>query len=282
MVVFLFGVLEIVFSVWENVGLGEYFNMKGIPVNGDGLSYMFYEPMLGYAKRMTSVLIDPISLGHFFATASIGIYYLYPIERFSVKSKYIYLAIALAGLILTFSKGALLQAYIGLVLFDKRINLFLRLILMMLPVVVVSMMPDQLMTGLLLHFHGTANAFESISLFGYGIGSVGNYSKMFSEDLSLYYQMGISDTFVGSIVGQIGLVGALIWLGLGSFLIFCYASNGKGFRVAMTMFISIFIVSIMSENTMNVTSFTLPALLIALCCRYPADKEDGSVHDDLR
>ena len=35
---------------------------------------------------------------------------------------------------------------------------------------------------------------------------------MFANDLTVYKQIKISDTFMGSVIGQIGIVGTFIWL----------------------------------------------------------------------
>ena len=266
-VCFTFGVFELVFSIWELVRLDVYFNLKGIPVNSAGLSFMFYEPMLNYSKRMTSTFIDPISAGHFFASFLILIYAFIRLKEETGKTAYVFIILAFLGILLCFSKGAMLQLYIGIIIFEPKIFKFFKCLLLLVPVWVVSVIPENLSRGLLIHLEGTSNAFSSATFFGYGIGSSGNYAKMFSNDLALYYKLGISDSYVGSLIGQIGFVGLSFWFAIAVYLILCYSKSAMNFKIAFSIFISIFLVSVMSENTLNVTSFLLPALMISIGCR---------------
>lgn len=272
LLVLFFGFFELAFSVWEKVNLANYFLDKGIPVNNDGLSYMFYEPMFNYIKRMTSFFIDPISLGHFFSTTILFIFFsgLYNINKsnhyfFLSKKAIIYLSFI--GLILTFSKGAWLQLLIGCILLTKKINVFFKFILLLTPLGFLFLLPDDSLTGILIHLKGTINSILSISFFGYGIGTVGNYAKMFSSNITLYYQLGISDTYLGSLLGQIGIIGLLLWILIMLFILNKFSSSKHNFFVATGIFFSVFIVSAMSENTMNITSFLMPSLYIALAAR---------------
>src|SRR3546814_4604876 len=57
-------------DLWRYLDLTNYFNLKGIPVDKRGLSYMFYEPALSYTERLVSTVLDPISLGHMLAARS--------------------------------------------------------------------------------------------------------------------------------------------------------------------------------------------------------------------
>ncbi|WP_461536558.1 hypothetical protein [Spongorhabdus nitratireducens] len=263
-IIFSFGIIELVFSIWEYVNLKDFFNNKGIPVDSNGLSYMFYEPMIGYAKRMSSTFIDPISLGHFFATCVLILSYSLEDSEASRNEKYFYILISILGLILSFSKGAMLQLFLGIILLENRINFAFRSLLYFIPPLLLTLIPQNLLHGIYIHFEGVINSITSISLFGYGIGSVGNYTKMFSTDLSVYNKLQISDTFLGSIIGQIGLIGLILWLMIIFYIIHTFSSSRKNFITSSKILISILAISMMSENTLNVTSFYLPALLLAI------------------
>ena len=266
----LFGFIELQFSLWEKIGLKQFFNLKGIPTNEFGLSYMFYEPMIGYRQRMTSTILDPISLGHFFAGCMIFTYYInkrtdIKIALFNINLNRFLFFISLISLIATFSKGAMLQAFLGILILNSNVNLLLRIILSFLPFSLLLVLPRESLVGIYIHLNGFINSIDSISLFGYGIGSAGNYSKMFSTDLSLYNHLKISDTFLGSLLGQIGIIGSGIWFLL-CVLTLILLSNNNSLRnnIGLKIFISQFIVSVLSENTMNVTSLLLPSYLIFL------------------
>ncbi len=253
LIIFIWGILEYTLEFWKHFGLSSYFTLKGIPVDSNGLSYMFYEPILGYRLRMTSTFLDPISLGHYFATTfSIG--YLGLIFR--GKARLILTLSSLIGLLLSFSKGALLQAFLTILVLNPAYPLLLRGLLLSIPFAVFLLIPNK--TGLMIHVSGFMNSLSSLEFFGHGIGSSGNYTKMFAKNLDLYHQLGISDTFLGSIMGQTGLLGIILWL-IAMFLP-VFHRNSK--RFAMRFLAAIVAVSALSENTLNVTSFAIPSLTI--------------------
>lgn len=254
-----FGIFEQVVELWTRIDLTEFFYMKGIPVDDAGVSFMFYEPLLGGRERMTSFFIDPISLGHFFASAALLL--IYGRTRGS-KFELIGLLFSVVGLVLTFSKGAMLQLFIGAIILSPRIPVVVKAVLTILVVVFVVSLPDK--DGILIHVEGFLNSIGSMTPFGYGIGSVGNYASMFGANATLFNRLLIRDTFVGALFGQVGLLGALLWF----YVIFSIPiSNSSSFRAAIggvRILSSILIVSILSENTMNVTSFMIPSVLIGL------------------
>lgn len=254
----LFGFLELFFSIWDRVGLHNFFGLKGIPVDESGMSYMLFEPILGYQKRLSSTFIDPISAGHFFAA--------YLIYRYYFRSKYVLPRAAwifsFAALLFAFSKGAMLQLFLALTFLNSRINIFLRLGALAIPVYAFYLLPFK--KGVLIHLNGVYNAAANLSLFGHGLGSAGNYTKMFAKDMTLYNELGVSDTYLGSVITQIGLFGLLVWLAL---LFLCLNPRTNSFKVALTILASQVAVSLLSENTMNVTSFVLPAIVIAIAVK---------------
>lgn len=267
--VFSFGLYEQVTAFWATVNLKIYFGLKGIPTDANGLSFMFYEPMFGYRERMTSTFLDPISLGHFFASAAIFLFYLKGKKRM-VKVAFL---CSLVGLFLALSKGAILQFFIGVILLNPKIYLIIRLSLASLPFIFFASVKNQ--TGILNHVSGFLNSIESLTLFGNGIGAVGNYAKMFSNDLTVYNKLGIADTYIGAVLGQIGLIGIIIWLSI-AYSIIVYSAKTKAEELnALRMFLSIFIVSILSENTMNITSFLLPAIIISLSMQIKSSRIDN-------
>ncbi|MEL7938657.1 hypothetical protein [Pseudomonas delhiensis] len=265
-IVFIFGVFEFSTEFWKSVNLTNFFNLKGIPVDQYGLSYMFYEPAFGYRERMTSTFLDPISLGHFFSSIFIAAYYKC---IFSGTKRRAAIVLSALGLVFCLSKGALLQAFIGITILNPRVNILIKSIFLLVPLAVFSAIPNK--AGILIHLSGLSNSFENISFFGHGIGSSGNYAKMFSDDLNQYSALGISDTFIGSLIGQIGVFGLGIWL------LLLYTAilpiKKKQLNPHLIILTSIVMVSVISENTMNITSFMLPCIIIALARPKPEPKQ---------
>jgi hypothetical protein len=259
--VLIFGIIEQTFQIWKQINLSDFFLLKHIPVDNNGLSYMFYEPVFGYRERMTSILLDPISLGHFYAT--LGGYLFYLKNKNKIQKIAFYSCII--SLFLCLSKGAILQFYIYVFIFNKNINFFIKLVItlsMLVLCIYIIIIYNVSIGNIMIHIGGFINSIKSITFFGHGIGTEGNYALMFSNYL---FERHISDSYVGALIGQIGIFGTLFYLILIWLIIYTSAFNKISKRFALTMFLSIFSVSVLSENTMNVTSFLLPSIIIGLC-----------------
>lgn len=249
------GFLIKLLGLWQYINLANFFNTKGIPVDARGLSYMFYEPAFGYTERLVSTILDPISLGHILSAGTILCFYGVFIRG---KKRWIYFTIFLLGLLFSFSKGAILQTILALFFFNKNLSYLVRFLIPGLFVAAVLLLIN--IDGILIHLVGLKNAIIYMNLFGHGLGLVGNYAKMFADNLTVYNTFKISDTFLGSVLGQIGLVGLLIWL---SFFI-RYSKDAilkKKTLVGSSIILSQLIVSALSENTLNFTSFIIPGII---------------------
>jgi hypothetical protein len=242
-------------NLWAVLDLTNYFNLKGIPVDNRGLSYMFYEPALSYTERLVSTVLDPISLGHMLAAPLILCYYSVFTEGKKRKILFFFLSL---GLILTFSKGAILQVILALFFFNKSLSPTTRFLIPSLFVALALLTLN--IEGILIHLFGLKNAIVYLNLFGHGLGMVGNYAKMFAEDLSIYYKFEISDTFIGSVIGQIGLIGFAFWI---SFFLPKIKSIifSRTNHVGAIILTSQLIIAAISENTFNFTSFIVPGII---------------------
>lgn len=256
--VVILGVLFKLIGIWDYLDLTNYFNLKGIPVDNRGLSYMFYEPAFSRAERMVSTVLDPISLGHMLVAPLVLCYYSVFIKG---KKRRNLLILLFIGLLLTFSKGAILQTVLALFFFNKKLSPITRFLVPTIFIVLALVTIN--IEGILIHLLGFKNAIIYLNTFGHGLGMVGNYAKMFAEDLSVYYQLEISDTFIGSILGQIGIMGFLFWIAFFLPMI----KNGilsKRNYVGVTILISQLIISTISENTLNFTSFIVPGIIAGI------------------
>jgi hypothetical protein len=255
--VFGLGIIEQIFGLWTKLNLTTFFTLKGIPTDADGLSYMFYEPLFGGRVRMTSTFIDPISLGHFFASSGTLLFFTKNKNRLANIAFYC----CLAGLCLALSKGALLQLFISIFLLNKRIHLLIRLALSSIPILILLFVNS---AGIALHITSFLNAINTMTLFGYGIGNAGNYALMFGAGNGISRELMIGDTYLGALIGQIGIIGTIAFVGIAVSIIIRASESIKHIETALIIFISILTVSAVSENTMNITSFLLPAIIIGL------------------
>ena len=248
-------------NIWEIINLSNFFQAKGIPTYANGTPAMFFEPSMNYMPRLVSIILDPISFGHIITAAFVSLFFLKSIKS---KRRKLYLFILIVGLFLTMSKGAIFQLVICVFLFNPRLNILLRLLIPLSTLVAGFFLVD--LKGIIIHFQGFYFALINANLFGHGLGMVGNYAKMFASDLTIYNKMLISDTFIGSILGQIGIVGLFFWT---SFFSRYFIDLGR--RIIMPgsiIIISQLIISVLSENTLNLTSFFIPGLLAVLANKY--------------
>ena len=257
----LIGFIFQLINIWEFINLSNFFQAKGIPTYDNGTPAMFFEPSMNYAPRLVSVILDPISFGHIITAAFVSLFFLKVIKK---NRRKLYFFILIVGLFLTMSKGAIFQLVICVFLFNPRLNIFLRLAIPLSTLVAGFFLID--LKGIIIHFLGFYSALINANLFGHGLGMVGNYAKMFAGDLTIYHKMGISDTFIGSVLGQIGILGLFFWA---SFFYKYFIDLTRGIIMPGSIIIvSQLIISVLSENTLNLTSFFIPGLLAVLVNKY--------------
>ncbi len=255
------GIIFHLINIWKFVNLSYFFEAKGISTYADGTPAMFFEPSMNYFPRLVSTILDPISLGHIITASFVSLFFLKSIRK---NRRKLYLIVLILGLFLTMSKGAIFQLVICVFLFNPRLNILLRLFIPLSILVAGYFLID--LKGIIIHFTGFYFAIINANFFGHGLGLVGNYAKMFAADLSIYNQMRISDTFLGSVLGQIGIFGLIFWI---SFFTKYFIDLVR--RIIMPgsiIIVSQLIISALSENTLNLTSFFIPGLLAVLVNKY--------------
>lgn len=233
------GFAELFFNAWEYIDIRSYYQIKSMWVNPQGYPSTFIEPIFGGIKRMASVFLDPINLGHAF----VFLFYL----LYTQKGSRYWIILTLIGIALTISKGAILQLFIVFWIINKNQNVFNKAI-MITGIFLIMFFAYFYHSGLEVHVSGFSNSLKSISVFGKGLAMVGNQSHMFATEIT--DQTGIGDTFIGSILGQLGLVGFIFWL-----FPFLYFSNFFSSNSIFTRLLAAqLIVSILSENAFNLLS----------------------------
>lgn len=256
-----FGFFERFSHLWLILSLKEYFALKNIMLFPIGYPVMFIEPLsfnefdgIKGLSRMVSTLLDPINLGHTLAAIITVVYY----ERFIFKGFFLrtlVLTISFIALLLTFSKGAYLELLFIFFIFNKDVNIILRLLSIVL-IFVVGYYISLHHNGFIVHFLGFYNIFEYLSFFGNGLATFGNYAHMFATDT--VEKTGVADSFWGSLIGQIGLIGFLIWYSIFHKIIENFPYNHYLTRILVAQFLF----SALSENAFNLLSVFIPMFLI--------------------
>jgi hypothetical protein len=264
----IFGFAEKFFGFWQYIDLTNFFAAKNIPVNSDNIPYVFIEPIGDGIIRMSSFLLDPINLGHTLVC-------LLCIELFS-PSRYriLKLGIILLGLIFTFCKGAIVQLLFIFVIFNTRIHMGIRI------VITVSMAAGAVLLsayheGILIHFNGFIASFADISPFGGGMATAGNQSHMFAKDiLKEGLDQDIGDSFIGAVIGQIGMVGLFFWI-----LPFFQLTRDFGTNdIFKRVLLSQLVIACISENSFNLLSIYSVCIIVGGKLALSAKKD----HDEQK
>jgi hypothetical protein len=253
-----FGFLEVYFEIWHFFDITSYFDAKNIPSYNESYPKFynyptfFIEPIMGGIMRMTSFLLDPINLGSTFVFLLALLFYDDSFKE-SKKKRIVLIIAFLLGLVLTFSKGAILQLIILFFIMSDRISLKVKYLTIAIFTGLLFLSRD-LHPGIELHLVGLETAIKTISLFGHGLGQTGNLASMFGVQL-----VSISDTYAGSIIGQIGGFGYMLWI-----LPFIYIFKYLNYNLTSKVIISQLLISIISENAFNFLSVFLVCVFIGI------------------
>lgn len=249
-----FGVFERGVYLWEIIDITNFYAVKNIPVFYTGYPVFFIEPIsiLGYRDfeygivRMVSTILDPVNLGHIFVFSYSMISYDANIKLNSHKKITLQIIILLC-LLSTFSKGAFLQLFLVVIIFNGKIKNHIKIAIS----IIISPLIYYYITshaGFSVHFNGLIKVLDYLSLFGHGASTFGNYSIMYNNLLD--NMAGVGDSFWASILGQFGIIGFILWLGM--LLFICYKIGFNNYL--SKLIISQILVAALSENSFNLMS----------------------------
>lgn len=251
------GILMLVVGQKQFFWLHAYFeekfhNSTFSPIENTGFPSQWIEPIWGGIPRMASTFFDPVNFGHFLVFA------LFLFSQSKSKNKTPLAALIVVALLLTFCKGAWLQALIVFFMcfFPIKLPYWLRLVAMlMIPFAVI--ISANYHAGIALHLRGITVAFESLKILGYGVGETGNVAVMFGAE---HYPT-IHDTFIGSLLGQLGILGVICWML--PFLVYLFKIRKSDF-VLLWIVISLLVVGVYSENCWNLLSIAFPCVWLGI------------------
>lgn len=234
---------------FEMFDLKNYAYSKHLEVSDYHIPFMFYDSLSGNLIRNTSFLLDPINLGH-------SLVFIFTYLLYKKNASKILLALLLISLLLCVSKGAFLHLIIALLFIEKNRFpkwLFYTGLIAMIPFLFLA---AQYHPGIAYHLDGMKKAIEHISFFGIGLASVGNQASIFNAITS--YE--IHDTYIGELIGQLGIVGLLLWL----FPFVKIMIAIKKEIVLTSLLIAQLMIALISDNTFNLLS----VLLLLVYCGY--------------
>lgn len=236
--VLLVGVLFYVLPPWNFIDIKPFILAKKLGHTPNWIPSMFLEPIKGGIPRLVSTFLDPINVGH-------AMVFGFGLSTTQTSNRIPFQLVYLVGIVLTICKGAWLQ--LGLFIGNriKFIPSWLKVAgwIALIPLVGYAAKHHD---GIKIHLHGLTEAFHRLTFLGYGIGKVGNQAQIFGG----YLFPKIGDSLIGALIGQVGLLGTLIWLTPFGILV---KRLGIG-NFAIQLLIYQLIASALSENAFNVLS----------------------------
>lgn len=242
--------------IFEWLPMEAWGDMKQLALSIFDIPYMFYDGLTGDFIRNVSTFLDPINLGHYLVFVLIYFFY-------TKKAHPVFLLLVFVSLSFTICKGAFLQLALTIYIIErKRLPqwLFYMGLLSIAPLLYWASLHHD---GIALHLHGLQEAITHMSFLGEGLGAVGNQAVLFEGSTSL----AIYDTFLGSVLGQLGLLGLLCWLL--PFVLLCLKLKKHIWLQALL--ISQLVIALISENAFNFLS-VLPLMLFL---GFYLNKENG-------
>ncbi|MFO7657145.1 MAG: hypothetical protein R6W78_08765 [Bacteroidales bacterium] len=264
-VIVMFGLFERFFLIWTFIDVSSFYNFKNISVFHYGYPVFWIEPvsLFGYQTfengipRMVSLILDPVNLGHMLVCVFLLV--LFEGRKFlTIHAHYFMILVFFIGILLTFSKGSWLQLFLAAIILNHNISIFFKFIgfVISLPFVYLYVSTH---AGFMAHFYGFISIYDHITLFGDGLGSYGNYSRMFSED----YVDEVGDSYWAAVIGQIGILGFFTWI-----MTFIFIAKKNGFNHYLSwLLLSQVFVSSLSENTFNFMSVFLMMIFVGAYLR---------------
>lgn len=248
-------------SIWFDLGIFSYMINKGLELWARGsLNFYSYDlqPLVGIViKRMTGIFADPTTTGHFLAIPA-AIALAHSAKRtFNPQVGILFFI----GTLLCFSKGGtlVLLVYGWWYLRDNprtrvlATSIFVSGLLGAIAAVLYAITHPTSITN---HMFGFVTNLLSIAQypFGRGIGYSGNFAALFSglgKD-----EVGAGESFIGSIIGQMGLPGLLLTVIFTAVLVTALsrvenAGEKELSRVIGGLILGTVIASLLSESAMS-------------------------------
>lgn len=250
-------------DMWIELNISELWNKKGIVTEVGALpvNHTASEPIGGkWWLRMTSTFADPVNLGTFLFAGFMVAWYL--------KKKWLCL-LTVVGIMLVISKGALLGIFVFSVLYcyyKMPKSFFWGMSVACVLAGIAFLIYSYTIGGgsVFVHISGFFTALEVLwtKPLGYGIGNIGTLAMVMgmTQDVAIY------ESGLGMIIGQLGVVGTLIYLYFFGTLVF-YLSKLKNVKdriFAMTLLWAIVANLMFNEVALSPNSSAIYFMLIGL------------------
>ncbi len=249
--------------MWMQLNIAELWPKKGIEIASYGLPRNFFssEQFRGnYIQRMSSTFADPVNLGTFLFAVFMLAWY---------KKRYVISALTLLGCVMVVSKGALLGILV-FVFFAVCFSLHRKIVIPSVTalagaaMIVVIYILNNSSGSMRFHIMGFLSSIIELknNILGYGVGNIGVLSGLFHSGV----QSKISETGLGLVIGQLGIVGLVVYVAL-FIIIFaqCFKQKEKKDRIfCASLVVAIGLNIVFNEVALSPNSCAIYFLLLGL------------------
>lgn len=270
--------------LWTSLNIEKYMAMKGFSlwVYGNHLPGNFYSADLvssyGMLRRMVSIMAEPLLTGLYLALCIVVL--LYQDIFKNLKCRIACLIVLTAGVILTLSKGAILTIVIAYVCKIWKKNKAVASICMLIGcVAIVYMIENNKLYTLSQHMNGLASSFVSVA--GSGLGTAGNYAKLYGKVRS-----NVGESYLGALLVQTGVVGLVAFLNV--FLFYSkkiiYRNKNAIAQSIVAYIIAVVLEALVAESTINYVGSGICFILFGILTTINLNNETDNyfkLHNEL-
>lgn len=267
-------------NFWTEIGTRQFAINKGQQMYyteaGIMGSYYTYDLAAIFNKairRLVSITAEPLSTAHILSLGFIMLLFLR--KSFSHKFFVVSSIIIGLGIILGISKGAFLIVILSCIIYamdnvkNKKYVYYVLSVFMILGIIIIGLNVGK-NTSIGYHLDGFIDGIKNISILGHGIGKSGLNGLIYGNTGT---EVLTAESTFGSILGQIGLVGMILFTVFFVLIIFELFANRKLFKQNYTMMtiaviLSIFIECLLSESAISIIGTSFYFIFAGILCEY--------------
>lgn len=257
----LFGIVQIIIgpAFFDALGMRYYMKVKygflqmnnGYYMPNSMMSWDLYKYTGKAYLRMSSILVDPVVLSQVLALAFTLVTFDYCEDLMSKKRKRICSILLLSGVVLTLGKGGIIIAALAFVYFFGKRNKERKLLsyavyLVIGFICIILIQNADSGESISSHWAGLVDNIQVMKEYplGTGIGTAGNMASKYAESEEIENS---GESFIGAVIGQMGIMGIVIY----SIYIYGLVVKYKRVKQYNKLYNIIFI----TTNCMWITSF---------------------------
>lgn len=274
----LFGFVEMAIGdkFWIHVGIANYLQLKGMSayLMPNGLPGNLYSwdlgSEIGPIRRMASVFADPVILGQILAIAFVLVLF-YKDATETKNKRVIYGVVIGLGMLKTFTKNSIIIAgicilfLIGILWHKKKLSMTGKVLALAICVIYTGFSVTNELSAFI-HIQGLVDGIRILrtNIIGIGVGKFGNLSSVYSGGLI----EGIGESFIGTAIGQLGIIAILLYGFLYYSLFRKLRDNPSNLsKIVLWLNVSLLLTSFLNNTAISFTNCFIYFILASFCMK---------------